>query len=169
LETIDLEVTKQFDFGPIQFFTAGGLRYVDMDQNAVFGIARTFESLSVAHTHGFEGVGPTFNVEAWYPVAATNVTLFSQIRLSGVLGETDQRILEIQADSDGDDIQIFQRDDLEEGLFITEFGLGLQYTIRQAFVNAGWEAQIWHGAGGPNSTAGDLVLDGFNIVVGRVY
>lgn len=169
LETIDLEVTKQFDFGPIQFFTAGGLRYVDMDQNAVFGVTGSLESLSVAHAHGFEGVGPTFNVEAWYPVAATNVTLYSQIRLSGILGETDQRAVEIQSVPNEDVTEFFQRDDLEEGLFITEFGLGLQYTIRQAFVNAGWEAQIWHGAGGPNSTAGDLVLDGFNIVVGRVY
>lgn len=166
LETVDVEFTKEIQYLSSRFLLAGGVRYLDMDQHAQFDVQNSGDTIRyLLHSNGMEGAGPTLSVEWWYPRCGGRLLFHSHIRGSAVFGKANQAAV----DSQPTIVSSYQNHDAEAAMFVSEIGIGAQFTLGKYFLNGGWETQIWHGAGGPRDTTGDLVLEGFSAVVGLVY
>lgn len=171
--TVDLEGTKRGDFCLWSLTGSAGVRYAKIKQTYDAAIRDVEDQLTsaVQYNHGFEGVGPTFGLQAVRPIGC-QVSLFSSARASILIGNGQQNLLI----TDGVDTTVPQptsvlssRNDL---LTIGELQVGGQYNSNvrigggQLFLRGTVEAQVWQGVGSASSENGDLVFFGGTVAVG---
>ncbi len=172
LDVLDMEITKQLRYRDTTFMFASGVRYAEIQQQyrAGFAAAPTVGAAPVVnagliHTHGIDAIGPTVALEVWHPVRSSRLSVYAGARGSVLFGEQNQS----WAIDNGVAVASYSRSNDDDVVPVTELHVGSQYDFDSGlFIRGGWEGQIWHGAGGPNSITGDLGFDGFSFSVGVV-
>ncbi len=174
--TVDLEGTKRGDFCLWALTGSAGVRYAKIKQTYDSAIRDDTDTLTAVavYNHGFEGVGPTFGLQAVRPLGC-RLSLFSSARASILIGNGQQNLLI----TEGLDTTVPQptsvlskRNDL---LTIGELQVGGEYNTMtrvgggQLFVRGTVEAQVWQGVGSASSEDGDLVFFGGTVAVGLKF
>lgn len=174
--TIDLEGTKRGDFCLWSLTGSGGVRYAKIKQTYDSAIRNGNDILTAAsvYDHGFEGVGPTFGLQAVRPLGC-RFSLFSAARASILIGNGQENLL-VREGLDGTVPQptsvLSKRNDL---LTIGEIQVGGEYNTQtrvgggQLFVRGTVEGQVWQGVGSASSEDGDLVFFGGTVAVGLKF
>lgn len=175
LDVLDMEVTKQLRYRDTTFMFASGLRYAELEQQYRVsggatptppGAAPTFTA-ALNHKHGIDAIGPTLSAEIWHPVRpCSRLSVYAAGRVSVLFGQQSQVWETIAGGAVNGSYSRINDDDV---LPVTEISVGSQYDFDSGlFIRGGWEGQIWHGAGGPNSITGDLAFEGFSFSAGFV-
>jgi len=168
LETVDLEITRDIDWGCTVLRVSGGLRYLDMNQHyAACATDGTFCYAMVDYDQHFEGIGPTIAFEVGHELWCC-FSIYAHARGSVLFGNRSSRldgfwaiptVGTVMHDSpSGDNV-----------LSIGELGLGLEANFGTWFARLGYEGQIWWGAGGPTDSTSDLGLHGFHVTGGLMF
>lgn len=172
ISVIDFEGTKWTDFCSWQLGATAGLRYASIQQAYsafVFDSEDTLQS-AVSTSHRFDGLGPTFSLEARRPMGC--LTWFSMARGSLVYGNGKSGFDSFEditpAAVGRTSIGRFNRNDV---LTIAELQLGVEWCKQccggqRLFCRTALEGQVWQGAGNPVSENGDLGLFGFHVALG---
>ena len=170
LQTLDLELTREFRRNQSLMMLGLGLRWADMDQrfNATVLDAGNVLNEQVIHTHGFEGFGPTVSIFGLQAFGQSGWGVYGMARGSILFGERSQDIYEVKNAGANIGRDTYNGDEV---LTIGELGFGLQYShgmygTYAGFIRVGYEGQIWFDAGGPTSTSGDLGLHGLLVGFG---
>ncbi len=172
LDVLDLEGTKWTDFCSWQFGTTAGLRYVSMRQTYSAAVFDDTEVLIDAFeaSHRFDGVGPTFSLEARRPMGC--LTWFSMARGSLLYGDGQAGFASREditpAAVGRTTIARFNRNDV---MTIGEVQFGLEWcrqccSGKRFFCRTAVEGQVWQGAGNALDEDGDLGLFGFHVALG---
>lgn len=156
IEVLDGQMTYQSQCRHFTWESGFGIRYARVDQSA-----RAFLGTLNLFEHYFEGVGPVGNLAIRRDVGR-GFELDGRLAgcvLFGDQAASFQRPLE--------DYREFSPNGL---LSIGEVSLGVRKTWDsrwgEFYSRAGWEGQIWFGAGNAVSTRADLALQGFTLALG---
>jgi hypothetical protein len=172
LDVVDFEGTKWTDFCTWQFGTTAGLRYVSMHQTYRAAVLTEDEELldALEASHRFDGVGPTFSLEARRPMGC--ITWFSMARGSLLYGNGKSGFTALEditpAAVGRTTIARLERNDV---LTVAEVQVGAEWCRqycngRRAFCRTALEGQMWQGAGNATQEDGDLGLFGFHVALG---
>jgi hypothetical protein len=172
VDVLDWEGTKWTDFCSWQFGTTAGVRYVNIRQAYSAGVFDGEDTLldAIESSHRFDGVGPTFSLEARRPMGC--LTWFSMARGSLLYGDGRSGFTALEditpAEVGRTTVARFERNDV---LTIAEVQVGLEWCRqycngRRFFCRTAMEGQIWQGAGNALSADGDLGFFGFHVALG---
>jgi hypothetical protein len=158
IDVVDLLITylMQFECGSLEFAAGARRARVEQEYNytQVPGVGGLLEIEAIESSHHFEGVGPSFSLEARLD-ATTRLSFFGTVRYSLLFGQSEQDALRID-DNVLEDVSSQENDDL---LTIAELELGAEYTLRiccaELFLRAAFVSQVWGGAG--NSSNNDII------------
>jgi hypothetical protein len=150
LRVLDFEGTKHFEAGHVAMCVAGGVRWARMEQSLFVSETGGAETALVAHD--FEGLGPTFFIEASRPMGFTGLRLFANSRASLLFGESQLEVFEDNVLN----VVFAEHDDL---LPIIECQVGAEYNLplsntASLGIRAALEGQLWFNAGSGNPAPG---------------
>lgn len=174
--TLDLEGTKRGDFCLWALTGSAGVRYAKIKQTYDGEVRDDTDTLTsaVVYNHGFEGVGPTFGLQAVRPLGC-RLSLFSAARGSILIGNGQSNLFVregINTTVPQPTSVLSKRNDL---LSIGEIQVGGEYNSLarlgrgQMFVRGTVEGQVWQGVGSASSEDGDLVFFGGTVAVGLKF
>lgn len=161
MNTLDLEVTQDFQLGSSALRIAGGIRYLRLDQTFGANDDNAIVPESLRYRQSFEGIGPTVAMELTRAIGF-NLSFYAQARGSVTFGERDEYLV---YDFVGGG-SAYTRSGADEMISVGELGIGLQADLGALFIRGGYEGQIWWNAGSPNEGIGDMGLHGFNVSAG---
>jgi hypothetical protein len=177
--TIDLEATQQAAFQRWMFVLAGGLRYAEYNEDERLRLQGTdlltatpFD-LTTSSDAGFDGIGPTFGVQAERALANTNFSIYSGLRGSLLFGRRKAGIA--LRDNMADTVLFGESTRGNDLIAIWEVNLGLQYLWPlsgggNVFVRGGVEGQYWQGPRTIDpffaAVPGDMGFGGFTVAAG---
>ncbi len=188
-DTLTLEGTDDFTFGPVALTVTGGGRFLYHKQTygaalvnhvAVAGGARALEVDTLNYRHTFNGGGPTASLYARHLLGETGLSVYGDLRGSILVGKGRQNFIATQLIRDTgiappippqSTFRIDQFvDNRDDTLPVTEFELGLEYAADfgacRVFLQGAVAAQTYFGAGSATSENGNLSLFGLHIALG---
>lgn len=167
VQEVDIEATQEACFCSWLFTVSGGVRlaHTDMRSHVVINDGITIDLFD--HRHEFDGVGPTFALEAVRPICGSNFALFGNSRVSLVFGNTDSDTTVV----DDQGVPTTFSSSTDTMLSILEVQVGAQWSCcvgrgARLFVRGSFEGQVWGDAGNLYTTDSDLGFVGFGIGVG---
>jgi hypothetical protein len=172
IDVLDFEGTKWTDFCSWQFGTTAGLRYASIQQTYQAAVLDVEETLLdfLESSHRFDGLGPTFSLEARRPMGC--LTWFSMARGSLLYGNGKSGF------SAFEDITpaavgrtSFARLSRNDVVTVAEVQLGMEWCKqccngKRFFCRTALEGQVWQGVGNATQEDGDLGLFGFHVALG---
>ena len=161
VEAIDFDVTQRAEFRAWDLIVSGGLRYGNVEINQPAGFFGGIGAVVFAGATGveFEGVGPTFSIEAQRPIRCSNFSIIGRARVSLLYGDIDYT----PAFRAGGTFTI--EDEFVQA-WEFQFGLGYNRCIgsgRDLNLGIFWEAQRWDS---DSNFLGDLALHGLALQAG---
>lgn len=172
IDVLDFEGTKWTDFCTWQFGTTAGLRYASLRhsyQAASFNDAGVPQDIFDS-SHRFDGMGPTFSVEARRPMGC--LTWFSMARGSLLYGNGKHSFTALEDITPaGPGLTTVARFNRNDVLTAAEVQVGLEWckqccSGKRLFCRAALEGQVWQGFGSATQEDGDLGLFGFQVALG---
>lgn len=170
LDTIDLDVTQDFNWHQSKIVVFGGLRYVSTAQRY---LAEVVDGGGVFHDstfldHSFEGVGPTLGLDLKRQIGDSRFFLVTGGRASVLFGNYWEDAGENY--HNWGEVEVIEEPQVKA---VGEAGIALEYEreIRGnaiLLVRGGYEGHMWFQGGGPNSDGGDLGLEGFAVAIGLI-
>jgi hypothetical protein len=172
IDVLDFEGTKWTDFCSWQFGTTGGLRYAALRHSydvEIFNDDDELEDL-LDSSHRFDGIGPTFSVEARRPMGC--LTWFSMGRGSLLYGNGKRSFRALDTITPGGvgltTTSLHRRNDV---VTAAELQVGLEWcnqccSGKRFFCRTAMEGQVWQGFGNASEEDGDLGLFGFHVALG---
>lgn len=162
VDALDVEVTQRGSFSSWDIVATGGLRYGRVEISQFDGFFDAIPALVFGGSTGveFEGVGPTFSLNAQRPMGY-GVSLFGRARTALLFGDIDVT----PGFRSGGSFTIE-----DEFTQVWEFQFGLNYERNlgnaTAFGGVFWEAQRWDS---DSNFLGDLGLHGLGLSAGLRY
>jgi hypothetical protein len=175
IDVLDFEGTKWTDFCTWQFGTTAGLRYAALRhsyQAASFDADEVVQDFLDAN-HRFDGIGPTFSVEARRPMGG--LTWFSMARGSLLYGNGKAGFTALEDITPaGVGRTTVTRSNRNDVLTAAEVQCGIEWckqccSGKRLFCRTALEGQVWQGAGNATEEDGDLGLFGFHVALGMTF
>ncbi len=170
--TLDIEATQCFNTGIWGWLGTAGVRYGEADQSYTTRLTNAAGNAQgrIDYNHRVQGVGPTLSIRTNRPFIR-NLSLFGQARGSLLFGDGESTLQAIEDQDLANPLTTNQSNSRDDLLPIGEFQLGVQFTppcgrVRQPYLHAALEGQVWNGAGSATSEVGNLGFFGFNVAVG---
>ncbi len=172
LHAADFELTQQIDFHHTCGTASMGLRYASIHQSYLaehtFDYAGALMHRSLFNRHDFESLGPTAALEMRRSLGGSGWAVFADARGSVLFGERDIRYA--RYDEVSPSLDSFRRDDFHVvGVGELQFGIEWSRWLRYGgamFVRAAYEGQLWHAAGSPSHSTGDLGFEAASLAIG---
>jgi len=174
IETLDLELTRQFSINQVSLMLSGGARYLQSAMNYGGALVNPTGPITetVAFGHNFYAAGQTVSLSGYWYLDANRWAVYFSTRGSLLVGNSRQSFRSSELVAAVSTTSVFTQ--LDDAVVpIGEIELGLAWTPDlgdiATVVQAAVVDQTYFGVGSPSRLGGDLSLFGFQLSFGVGY
>jgi hypothetical protein len=180
LYVYDLEATYEDHCGSVGLLFAGGVRYAQLTPTYHFALRNSANTpggpLSIADDSAgfhFNGVGPTFAIEAYVPVSDAGLSAYADLRFSALFGRNTQTVTTFDEEGAGPPLSSENTRIHTIIVPVIEPEVGVQWYTEMGglrpFVRAGVVDRIWTSTGNGIRQEGVLQLFGVTVCAGFTF